>query len=156
MRLVAVHKKFGTLLDNMLTQGASPHKVALAIALGGSIGILPVVWGSTVLCALLAYLLRLNQVGIQAANYLTFPLQIALFVPFYRIGAKIFPWGQPVSAEVVGNHFEAGWFGKIPFLLVANLKAIGAWFLVAPPDAVLLYLVFLPICARIPANNPRT
>jgi hypothetical protein len=88
MRLVAVHKKFGTLLDNMLTQGASPHKVALAIALGGSIGILPVVWGSTVLCALLAYLLRLNQVGIQAANYLTFPLQIALFVPFTVSGQK--------------------------------------------------------------------
>jgi uncharacterized protein (DUF2062 family) len=151
-----IHEKLGALPGNLLTQGTSPHKLALTIALGVITGILPVVWGSTLLCAVLAYLFRLNQAGIQAANYLACPLQIALFVPFYRIGAKIFPWGQSVSVEVIAKQFKTDWGGKIPLLLVANLKALGAWFLIAPPAAILLYLIFLPILARIPLINPKT
>jgi uncharacterized protein (DUF2062 family) len=151
-----IHRKLGALLRNLLTQGTTPHKLALTIALGIIIGILPVVWGSTLLCAVLAYILELNQAGIQAANYLAYPLQIALFIPFYRMGAKIFPWGQSVSVEVLLKQFKTDWAGELSLLLVATLKALAAWLLIAAPAAVLLYLIFLPVCARIPTINPKT
>jgi uncharacterized protein (DUF2062 family) len=151
-----IQRNIGALLRNLLTQGTSPHKLALTIALGIITGILPVVWGSTLLCGILAYLFGLNQAGIQAANYLAYPLQIALFVPFYRMGAKIFPWGRSVSVEVIVKQFTSDWVGEIPLLLVATLKALGAWILIAPPGAVILYLIFLTIFARMPMINPKT
>jgi len=150
-----IRGKFRALLKNLLTQGSSPRKLALTIALGVTVGMLPVVWGSTLLCALLAYLLRLNQAGIQAANYLAYPLQIALFVPFYRMGAKIIPWGPSASLEATIRHLKTGWVGEIPILLSATLKALAAWLLIALPAALLLYLLLLPILTRLSLMNQK-
>jgi hypothetical protein len=45
----------------------------------------------TVLCAGVALaLLRLNLPAIQAANYAAMPLQLALIVPFVRLGGWLF------------------------------------------------------------------
>ena len=141
--------------NNLLTQGISLRKLAFTIALGVTVGTLPVVWGSTLLCALLAYMLRLNQAGIQAANYLAYPLQIALFVPFYRMGAKIFTWGPSAQIEATIRHLKTGWIGGIPFLLSATLKALAAWLLIAPPAAMLLYFFLLQILTRLPCIHQK-
>lgn len=144
--------RFWALLGNLLTEGISPRKLALTVALGLVIGVLPLIWGSTLLCALLAYLLRLNQAGIQATNYLAYPLQIALFIPFYRMGAHIFPWGPSVSGEVIS--LKTDWIGGFPLLINATLKALAAWFVIAPPAAILVYFLVLPVFSRIqPANR---
>lgn len=148
-----IRRRIGALLRNLLTQGTSPHKLALTIALGVIVGILPVVWGSTLLCAVLAFRLRLNQAGIQAANYLAYPLQIALFIPFYHMGAKMFPWGPTASVDVILKHLGTDWVGEISLILVATLKALAAWLLTAAPAAVLLYLLLLPIVTRIIQTN---
>src|SRR5260370_41162085 len=103
------------LIKKVAVQGISPHELALTIALGVAIGIIPIVLGATFICAGLAYFFRLNQPGIQAANYLAYPLQLALFLPFYRLGARIFPWGSSLSVEL--NIFH---------MAVATLKAIRA------------------------------
>jgi uncharacterized protein (DUF2062 family) len=125
-------------VKKVAVQGISPHELALTIALGVTIGLTPIVWGGTILCAGLAFFFRLNQPGIQVANYLAFPLQIALFLPFYRLGARIFPWGSSVSVEF--NIFR---------MAMATLKALAAWLLIAPPVAILLYFILLPILTRM-------
>ncbi len=128
------------LLEKFLRCGLSPRRMALTLALGVTIGILPVVWGATLLCSLAALFFRLNQAGIQAVNYLAYPLQLALFVPFFRMGEKLFP-GLTVTSKGHGGPFCA-------FLARAgasNIKAIGAWCVVAPPLAVILFGVSLPI-----------
>ena len=130
------------LVKKVAVQGISPHELALTIALGIAIGIIPIVWGATLICAGLAYLFRLNQPGIQAANYLAYPLQIALFLPFYRLGARMFPWGSSLSGGL--NIFH---------MAMATLKALAAWLLIAPPVAILLYFVLLPILTRILAGR---
>jgi len=146
--------RFGAVAGTVLTEGASPRKLALTIALGVMIGILPLAWGTTLLCAVLAYFLKLNQAGIQAVNYLAFPLQIALFVPFYRLGARMFPLGPSAFAEGIAQLFGNDWVREISLLLAATLKALAAWFFVAGPAAALLYLFVLPIVARmLPAGN---
>src|SRR5208282_6377489 len=76
-----------------LRQGISPRRLALTLALGFAIGCIPVVGIPTVLCSALALALRLNLPAIQAANYVAMPLQLALIVPFVRLG------GWLVSAD---------------------------------------------------------
>jgi uncharacterized protein (DUF2062 family) len=145
--------RFKELIRKALSQGISPHQLALTIALGVTIGVIPVVWGSTLLCVFLAFFFRLNQAVIQAANYLAYPLQIALFVPFYRIGAKIFPWGPSLSGEALLRGLQKGWSENISHIVIATLKAISAWLIMAPASAILLYLILLLIFTRMPRFN---
>ena len=144
-----MHFRIGEIIRKSLTQGISPRKLAISVALGIIIGIIPVVWGSTLICVILAFLLRLNQPCIQAANFLVYPLQIALFVPFHHLGAKIFPWGPSLSIETLLKGFRQDFAGNIALILLAALKAVAAWILTATPLAVLLYFILLTIFTKI-------
>jgi hypothetical protein len=142
-----MREKLAALLKNMLTQGVSPRKLALTISLGVFIGTVPAVWGSALLCAGLAVLFRLNHLGIQAANHLVYPLQIALIVPFYRIGADIFPWGPSLSAEMFSKGIKNAAIGSFFPIAVATVKALAAWFLITAPLAVMLYFLLWAVFA---------
>src|ERR1700733_8439018 len=76
-----------------LRQGVSPRRLAITLALGFAIGCIPVVGVPTLLCAALAFGLRLNLPAIQAANYAAMPFQLALILPFVRLGGWIFSTG---------------------------------------------------------------
>jgi uncharacterized protein (DUF2062 family) len=139
-------------LNSTLKSCLTPEKMALTIALGVSLGVLPLPWGATLLCALFAYVFKLNQAGIQVINYMAYPLQIALFVPFYRVGEKLFPGTFP-ALSIGGN-------GKIlnfiSHLGQSTLKAIFAWVMLAPPLALILYLILLTVFKRHPRFSPLT
>ena len=64
----------------LLRQGVSPRELALCLALGTTIGLIPVLGVSTLLCALAALMLRLNMPAIQLVNYLLSPLQLILII----------------------------------------------------------------------------
>ena len=87
-----------------LRQGVSPRRLALTLALGFAIGCLPVVGITTLLCAGLALALRLNLPAITAANYVVMPLQVALIVPFVRMGGWLFNFGARQSLSGVTLH----------------------------------------------------
>ena len=77
-------------LKAQLTQGVSPVRLAVALALGLTLGTFPVLGTTTALCALAALGLRLNQPAIQVANYLAYPLQLAAYLPLFAAGAALF------------------------------------------------------------------
>ncbi len=114
-----------------LKQGLSPRKLALCVALGCVLGVFPVLGSTTILCAAVAWVARLNQPAIQTVNYLIYPLQWALLIPFYRMGQWLFR-APPVSLT---------WS--------TTLHAIAAWSVVAPFAFGLLYMVFLPLFRRL-------
>jgi len=149
--------KLTKLLKNLFTQGVSPRKLAFTISLGIFIGTVPAVWGSTLICAGLAVLFRLNHPGIQAANHLVYPLQLALIVPFYRIGAAIFPWGPAVSLDIFSKGIKNVAMGSVVPIAVATLKALTVWFLIAAPVALLLYFLLWAVFAIYrPVTGPAT
>ncbi len=84
----------------LLSQGLSAHQLALAVAVGLTIGVLPTIWGSSLICVLISWRLGLNQLAVQTINYLVYPLQLALFVPFAI-------WGQPALPGLVRRHGTA-------------------------------------------------
>ncbi len=137
-----------------LRQGISPRRLALTLALGFAVGCIPVVGIPTVLCAGLALVLRLNLPAIQMANYVAMPLQLALIVPFVRLGR----WLVPPHG---GPAFDARTLLHLPTLNLATHlatsvgdlagKALLAWLLVAIPAVALLTLTLTHMLRRIPA-----
>jgi len=131
-----------------LSQGISPRRLALTLALGFAIGCIPVIGIPTVLCATVALALRLNLPAIQAANYAAMPLQLALIVPFMRLGRWL------VSAET-SHPLAAQALLRLPSLEVAARmgslasQALLAWLLVAIPAVALLTLTFTLMLRRI-------
>ena len=69
-----------------LTQGMTPEKIALTIALGLNLAMFPILGSTTLLCAAVAFWLKLNQPIIQLVNWLAYPLQFVMLLPFIRIG----------------------------------------------------------------------
>jgi uncharacterized protein (DUF2062 family) len=60
--------------------------IALSIALGVTLGVTPVLGSTTVLCLLAALVFRLNVPALQLVNCGMYPLQLALPIPFLRVG----------------------------------------------------------------------
>ncbi len=133
-----------------LSQGTSPRRLALTLALGFAIGCIPVVGIPTLLCATVALALRLNLPAIQAANYAAMPLQLALIVPFMRLGRWL------VSADT-GRLTVPRSLLHFPTLdLFSNMgrlagQALLAWVLVAIPAVVLLTATLTLMLRRIPS-----
>ena len=75
---------------DLLRQGVTPEKLALSLALGLVLSVFPAVGWTTTLCALAALIFRLNIAAIQMINYFMYPAQIALLLPFFRLGEKLF------------------------------------------------------------------
>jgi hypothetical protein len=134
-----------------LKQGITPGKVALTLALGGVLGIFPILGASTPLCAIAGVWLRLNQPLIQLVNYLAYPVQLALLIPFYRAGERLFG-AEPVPIVDVPGLIARFGDGPWQFILdygLVGLYGIAVWCLVAPPLAALGYALLKPMLAAL-------
>jgi uncharacterized protein (DUF2062 family) len=133
-----------------LSQGITPRRLALTLALGCAIGCIPVVGIPTLVCAALAFALRLNLPAIQAANYAVMPLQILLIVPFVRFGAWL---TDSTSSRTLraGDILHAS-----PLALVTELSSLAghallAWLVISIPVVLLLTFTLPLVLRRIPA-----
>lgn len=132
-------------LLELLRQGATPEKLALSIALGAILSIIPAIGWSTTLCALIAFIWRLNLPAIQLVNYFLYPLQIALLIPFFRLGEKLFRAPHlPISVTQIYEFAHANLWGAVKFLWTTTWHAIVVWALIAPFVAALLYFLLVP------------
>lgn len=134
-----------------LKQGVTPPQVALTLALGAVLGIFPILGACTILCAIAGVALRLNQPLIQLVNYLVYPLQVLLLIPFYRAGERLFG-AEPVPivdvAALVARFGESPWQFLLDYGRV-GLYGIAVWLLLAPPLAAALYFGLRPLVAGL-------
>lgn len=141
-----------------LRQGLSPEGLAWSLALGLGAGVSPLVGSSTGLCILLALAFRLNQVVMQVANYLAYPLQLALLIPFIRLGEKLFSAPRlPLSFEVLSSAIRADPRLALHTFWTSLWHAAAAWLLTAPLGSALLALALTPLfrfAARRVRRNP--
>lgn len=133
----------------LLRQGVTPEKMALSIALGVALGVFPVLGTTTALCALVAFVWRLNLPAIQIVNYFVYPLQIVLLIPFFRVGEKLFGAAHlPLSVAQILAAVHASFWGAIRFLWTTIWHAAVAWCLIAPPFVAMTYVVLVPLLRR--------
>jgi uncharacterized protein (DUF2062 family) len=144
-----------TLIVSQLTQGVTPHKIALSIALGFSLGVFPVLGTTTTLCAIAAVRLRLNQPIIQLVNWLVYPLQLAWLLIFIRIGEWLVhaPFLNFSLPELV-QKFHDSPINFFQQFSLAGLQGVLAWLFIAPFLTTITYSVLLPSLKRLVGLKP--
>jgi uncharacterized protein (DUF2062 family) len=134
----------------LLQQGVTPEKLSLSLALGLVLGVFPAVGWTTALCAPAALIFRLNIPAIQMINYFMYPAQLALLLPFFRLGEKVFR--APHLAISIPHIYEmarADHWGAIRFLWSTTWHAIVVWAVLAPLSTVLIYYVLVQVFRRV-------
>lgn len=144
-----LRRRFAAPLLAVLRQGATPEKLALSLALGITIGLVPVLGVSTAICALAALALRLNMPAIQLVNYLLAPLQLLLVIPFLRFGEWLAQAPRfPITLDAGLTLLSQGVVRAVTALAVAIFHATLGWLVLAPFAAFALYRALRPILHR--------
>ena len=133
-----------------LRQGVSPRRLALTLALGFAIGCIPVLGVTSFVCFAVAVALRLNLPAIQAANWVAMPMQVALILPFVRLGRRLIGFGS-------SQPFDAGaLLHSSPSVIISRMgsltgQAMLAWLVIAIPAVALTTLILTKVLRHIPA-----
>lgn len=128
----------------LIKQGVSPEKISLGMACGIILGVFPVLGSTTILCGLAAIIFRLNLPAIQLVNYMVYPLQLVLLIPFFHLGNLLFQIEPlPLSAQDLITLLRSDLWGTVRAFWSTTLHAIVAWLLVSLPTFLLLHFVFV-------------
>jgi uncharacterized protein (DUF2062 family) len=133
-----------------LRQGITPRQLAFTLALGFAIGCIPVMGIPTPLCFVVALALRLNLPAIQAANYAAWPAQLALIVPFVRLGRRLCGFGSSCAIDA------GALLHSSPSVILSQMgslasQAMLAWLVIAIPAVVLMTALLTKVLRRIPS-----
>lgn len=143
-------KKITDPLIAFLRQGLSPEMISRTIASGLLLGTIPVPGTSTLLCTSLSVAFRMNFALIQLVNYLVFPLQLLLFVPFYNIASRI--TGQAIFSritEITKQLTGRNWQEASTDLLLLMGTSTMVWLLIMFPVSLLIYFILKPVLTRL-------
>ena len=135
----------------LLAHGVTPRKLAECVAIGFMVGVFPALGVTTALAALASCLFRLNPIAIQLVNYLVYPLQFVLILPFFKAGQLLFkaePLGLslPQLATFVTNEplnaiktlWTTTWHASVVWLLCAAVLIPTLTFALTPVFATLI------------------
>lgn len=157
-----LYRRIARPILDLLRQGVTPEKIALSIALGAALGLFPGIGWTTALCAIAALVLRLNLPAIQIVNYCMYPAQIALLIPFFRLGERLFRAPHlPLSSLQLQALIHAGVWRAVRFLWTTTWHAMVVWLLAAPVLVATIYVILVPLLrhalheqAPKPAESP--
>ncbi|MGA3370967.1 MAG: DUF2062 domain-containing protein [Terracidiphilus sp.] len=141
-----------------LRQGLTPEKLSFTIALGITLGVTPILGSTALLCTLAAIAFRLNLAAIQLVNWLVYPFQLALLIPFYRIGGWIFRTPpSEFSVVTILALIRTNLLHAIATLWTVTIHAVVAWLALGSMATGLLYLLLVPVlCGMSNQQRPET
>jgi len=138
--------KIASAVVDQLTQGLSPDRIALTVAVGLCIAIIPIVGVTTVMSFAAAWALRLNQPIIQTINWSSYALQLLLIIPFIRLGERVFRAPRmTLSLEQLVAYAKSDPFGMLASLSATLGHAVVAWLLVIPFVGALAFFATRPL-----------
>ncbi|MBF9239384.1 DUF2062 domain-containing protein [Hymenobacter sp. BT683] len=135
----------------LLRQGLSPEQLALTVALGVSIGSIPLMGAITTVAALVAVRLRLNVAALQFTSHMMTPLQLIIIIPLLRQGARLMGNTQEneLTLANVRHLFATDWRAALQLLWRAEVGAMLIWLLSSIPVVAVLYFLLRPVFRRI-------
>jgi uncharacterized protein (DUF2062 family) len=130
----------------LLRQGVTPEKLALSLAIGVALGAAPILGVTTILAIAICWATGLNPVAMQLTNYLMYPVQIILLIPFIRAGERLF---HAPRLRITGAQIEQMFHSNPTFALhllwTAIWHALTVWLVVAPMAIAIVYVVLAPV-----------
>jgi uncharacterized protein (DUF2062 family) len=132
-----------------LLKGVTPEKLAMAMALGATMGIIPMLGVTTFICAILAYYLKLNMPAIQLVNYFMYPIQIILYIPFLKTGASFVGHPFHYTFQQIADMLSANIMETISKFFVINMYALLLWAIIAPVLYFGVYFILRTIFRKI-------
>jgi hypothetical protein len=134
----------------LLRMGATPQSLAWSIAAGLLIGINPLVGTTTLLCLAAAFSFRLNLVASQIANHAMFPVELALAIPFIRLGSRVFhTQAMPLSPRVFLHAVRTEPLALTRQMWLWEWHALVVWAAMAVVAAPLIALALTPVLRRL-------
>src|ERR1700739_3934922 len=142
-------------LVKLLLQGVTPEKLALSLALSVTLAVIPAFGWSVWLCGLAGLAFGLNLPAMQAVNYFLYPAQVALLLPFFRLGEKLFRAPHlPLSVSQIISMAHENFWDAVKLLWNTTWHAVVVWALLAPFAVGLIYVALLPIFRRVVKRQP--
>ena len=153
-----LQRRVVTPLVDLLRIGCTPRRLAWSIAIGFVIGINPLLGSTTLISLAVAGILRLNLVASQIATHLSYPLEIALFFVFIRLGDKIFHTGRmPLHHGALISAARHHPIATTKLLWTWEWHALVVWafasIVIAPVVVVLLTPILNGLNARIQRSS---
>jgi uncharacterized protein (DUF2062 family) len=135
-----VKRKFIFPIFRALKQGISIERLSVSLALGITIGLIPLYGFTTLIVALIALSLRLNLIAMQAAHYIVHPLQLALLIPFLKLGDSLIrSTDLHMTVTQYIHAFKSDFWGSLHDLWLVNLSALVIWLIISIPLFLGLY-----------------
>ncbi len=133
-----------------LTQGLTPRKIALTIAIGSALALFPILGTTTLLCVAAGVVLKLNQPILQAVNIALTPLHLPVIYFSFHWGSRIFGSG-PAAIDFSAMQRE---LLDQPWQFIqdysrASLHAIEFWAVAMPLLVLVVFYTSWPILRGI-------
>jgi uncharacterized protein (DUF2062 family) len=135
-----------------LTQGITPEKIALTLAVGSACALFPLLGTTTLLCLVVGIALRLNQPIIQIVNGVCTPLHFPVILGLIRFGNYIF--GHPHTRINIRYMNQLFWDEPAVFFErfgVIAMHAAVAWLIIAPLWSIAIYAIARPVLRELVA-----
>jgi uncharacterized protein (DUF2062 family) len=142
----------------LLKQGLTPQRLALSMAGGIIIGTFPLVGTTTAICTMAAILCGMNLLVAQLGNWLVYPIQLLLVVPFIILGEYLFGSSSSLDPSHFVTLLRTDFWTTLQLFSKMIIHAALAWALCAPIAFAAIYTVLYPLFkllhARIHGRNP--
>jgi len=152
-------RKFLDPLKKVIKEGISVEKLSVSLVLGLTVGLIPLYGLTTLIISFIALSLRLNFIAMQVAHYIVHPIQIALLIPFLKLGDSVVKdTDVNFSVHQYIGLFKMDFWGTLREFWLINLSAIAIWFIISIPLSIGLYFLikrairrYLPRLGRLRA-----
>ena len=132
-----------------LKQGITAKDLALASAVSLAIAVNPFIGTTTLLCLLAGKIFRLNHVVMQTINYFSYPLQIALIIPWIRLGEKLTgSEAQVIEFTQMKAEFSQSFANFVSKFCQLGVHAFLGWIVVVPWATWIIYRILLLVFKR--------
>jgi len=132
-----------------LRQGATPEAVSAAVVVSFAIAIIPIIGVTTLICLAAGRAFRLNHVVMQIVNHASFALQVALMIPFMRLGETITGARHiQLTPKAIIDEFNRSIPDFMEKFWMAYVHGLLGWALTVPLACWLLHLILRRLFRR--------
>ena len=144
-------------VKGLLRAGLTPEKLAWSLAAGVVVGVNPLLGSTTLVAIAVAGIFRLNVVASQVSNHAMYPLELALFPVFVKLGSVLFATERlPMDGKQLWWAVRHHPWDTTRVLWLWEWHALVVWAAFAVIALPLLALAFTPalVKMRMHLNRP--